>query len=164
MGSGISKDSKQLVCPNSYQKNDFDKILRLFDRLDEDGDQIVDNNELKYIARLHINNNIRLFDMNLANNKIIFESNNKKFLEKKKLQILNLEKEWDARIVEYQKEYKREMNSANIKLVKYKTMEDKEKQQIFMDIITNDNKKLDFWKFFDYLKDKIEDIGNIKFN
>jgi hypothetical protein len=164
MGSGASKEVGHLVCPESYQEDKFNKILKLFDRLDEDGDQIVENDELKCIAQLHIKNKINLLNLDLQKNKITYKSKNELYLEKKKLEIKKLENEWDIRINNYKTTYETEVESIDQKLNNYRDMKDEEKQKKFMNVITDDNNNIDFWKFFEYIKDKTDDIDNIKFS
>ena len=164
MGSGASKESIQLVCPESYQEDKFNKILKLFDRLDEDGDQVVENDELKCIAQLHIKNKINLLNLNLQSNRVTFDSQNKLYLEKKRLAIEKVEKEWDNRICSYKTSYENEVKLLQSKLTNYHNMKDEDKQEMFMNVITDDDNKIEFWKFFEYIKDKTDDIDNIKFS
>ena len=59
MGSGVSSigaPTQQLRCPGNYDEDDFAKILRLYDRLDSDGNMIVEEDELGQIATHHVNN------------------------------------------------------------------------------------------------------------
>lgn len=164
MGSGASKESRQLVCPELYPEDKFSKVLKLFDRLDEDGDQVVENDELKCIAQLHVKNKINLLNLNLQSNKVTFDSQNKLYLEKKRLAIEKLEKEWDDRICNYKTSYENEVNLLKSKLTNYQNMKDEDKQEMFMNVITDDDNKIEFWKFFEYIKDKTDDIDNIKFS
>ena len=50
----------KLVCPDDYDKDKFSKILKLFDKLDKNGDRVVETSELKEISELHVKNRIRL--------------------------------------------------------------------------------------------------------
>ena len=132
--------------------------------MDEDGDQVVENDELKCIAQLHVKNKISLLNLNLQNNKITFDSKNKLFLNKKQLEIEKLEKEWDDRICNYRKSYENEVKQIQSKMTNYQNMKDEDKQKLFMNVITDDDNKIEFWKFFEYIKDKTDDIDNIKFS
>ena len=148
MGSGTSKSSGQLVCPESYPEDKFNKILKLFDRLDEDGDRVVENDELKCIAELHIKNKINLLNLNLQNNKVTYESNRQLYLEKKRLAIEKLGKEWDNRICNYKTSYEKEVESIGQNLINYQNMKDEVKREMFMNAVTDDDNKIEFWKFF----------------
>ena len=138
--------------------------MKLFDRLDQDGDQVVENDELKCIAELHVKNKIAMLNLSLKNNKVTFESNNKLYLEKKRLEMEKLEKEWDDRIKNYQVNYQREVDLINKNMNGYQNMKSEDKQKMFMNVITDDNNKIEFWKFFEYMKNKTDDIDNIKFS
>ena len=47
MGSGISKkNTGQLVCPEGYDKEKFKQILYLYDKLDTNGDMVIEKEEL----------------------------------------------------------------------------------------------------------------------
>ena len=53
MGSAAST---KLKCPKDYEQEKFAKILKLYDHLDSNGDQVIETLELKDIAKLHIKN------------------------------------------------------------------------------------------------------------
>ena len=53
MGSAAST---KLKCPMDYDKEKFNIILKLYDHLDSNGDQVIETNELKDISNLHITN------------------------------------------------------------------------------------------------------------
>ena len=75
-----------------------------------------------------------------------------------------LEKEWDDRIKNYQVNYQREVDLINKNMNGYQNMKSEDKQKMFMNVITDDNNKIEFWKFFEYMKNKTDDIDNIKFS
>ena len=102
--------------------------------------------------------------MNLQNNKVTYESKNQLYLEKKRLAIEKLEREWDDRISNYKTSYESEVEMIHSKMENYQNMKDEDKQGIFMNVITDDDNKIEFWKFFEYIKDKTDDIDNIKFS
>ena len=58
MGSGASSKKHRRECPEGYDNYKFKMILQLYDKLDSDGDNVVDISELKNIADLHIKNKI----------------------------------------------------------------------------------------------------------
>jgi len=63
MGSGLTKQKKQLVCPVDYDKDKFSQILMLYDKLDANGDHVVETKELEKIAELHVINKIRNYNI-----------------------------------------------------------------------------------------------------
>ena len=44
--------STQLVCPKDYDEDKFKLILKLFDKLDNNGDRVVETSELNEISEL----------------------------------------------------------------------------------------------------------------
>ena len=68
MGSGVSSTrvpTQPLQCPENYDEDDFAKILRLYDRLDADGNMIVEQDELSQLATHHVNNKKQLLKIKL---------------------------------------------------------------------------------------------------
>ena len=60
MGSAISSQSHKRECPKNFDPEKFKMILQLYDKLDSDGDNVIDIKELRNIAELHINNRIKI--------------------------------------------------------------------------------------------------------
>ena len=74
MGSGVSSigaPTQQLRCPENYDEDDFVKILRLYDRLDSDGNMIVEEDELGQIATHHVNNKKKMLQIKLSQNEAL---------------------------------------------------------------------------------------------
>ena len=86
MGSG----SSQLKCPNDYDRDKFDKILKLYDKLDSNGDHVVQTDELNKIADLHVRNKIRKLKENVENIDSETESKNKALENETALKIAEL--------------------------------------------------------------------------
>ena len=159
MGSGTSKH--QLKCPDDYDKDNFAKILKLFDKLDSNGDQVVETEELGKIADLHVRNKIRKY---------------KNYIE----QVNN---QTDQRIKELDSDAANKINQINsdvilkIKKAKDKKTDDvkcaeytidmlsnmssEEKSKKFKDAVSDSKGHIEFWKFYDYMKHRTDDIDNI---
>lgn len=161
MGSAAST---KLKCPKDYNKDKFAMILKLYDHLDCNGDQVIETLELKDIAKLHIKNkqtelsNLRKSELQDYNYK----------LEKAKLKN---EKEKADLMLNYEKTIEKINNSNIINDVtlvnKIKDLEnmDVEKQcQTFLNVVSSDGKHIEFWKFFDYMENRTYDIKNINFS
>ena len=160
MGSGISRTT-YLKCPKDYDAEDFKKILKLYDKLDDDGNMIVEENELTQIAIHHHNNKNKNIEQELIDN----EANRQKIQLELKLKL-----EQQKRILE--NKYKSEVNLENLlcdnnnirlnkelELLNNLTIEEKRKK--FKEKITDDKDHIKFWKFFDYIKNRVDDIDNI---
>jgi hypothetical protein len=164
MGSGYSRQEKKRVCPQDYDVNKFKMILELYDKLDENGDNVVDALELQDIADLHVRNRI---------------NNLKKLKTKEKI---DLEKEISLVNVEYDKKRKAlEQKASAIEKEKLKeslekqasideninmlnTMNCSTRNELFLQKVTGDNNNIEFWNFFDFMKQRTNDIKNIDFS
>ena len=57
MGSGISSCSPgEIKCPKNYDKEKFQKILMLYDKLDTNGNMVMEQEEFYVLANHHIKN------------------------------------------------------------------------------------------------------------
>jgi len=159
MGSAAST---KLKCPNDYDKQKFNMILKLYDNLDKNGDQVIDTLELKDIANLHIENR----KTELSKLRIKEEQDYKSILnngyleyEKKKLELKSLH----VKNIDYIKNSHISKDVSFINDInKLNKMKEVEKCQTFLNIVSNDGKHIEFWKFFDYMKDRTQDIKNIE--
>lgn len=159
MGSGAST---KLVCPKDYDEDKFSKIRTLFDQLDKNGDHVVDSSELDEISKLHIKNQIAEIE------------------QKKKLEIVRKQKV-DAFLVEDTnkkiEETKKEMEASKIKndcfsnsvmlgynmeIGWFNRLTQEEREKLFLDKISDKKGHIDFWKFFEYMKNRTHDISNIQ--
>lgn len=162
MGSGQSVVQK-LECPKDYDEEKFSQILRLYDLLDKNGDHVVEQDELKEIAELHISNRIMLLN-----------KEKKEEEEQKEITITAAKFKEDQKIKEIKSKTKNKIEEANQLLEtrkqkidktieKFQQLSDDEKNKAFLRVVSYDNKHIDFWKFFTYMKDKTNDIPNINF-
>ena len=157
MGSG----SSQLKCPNDYDRDKFDKILKLYDKLDSNGDHVVQTDELNKIADLHVRNKIRKLKENVENIDSETESKNKALENETALKIAEL----NTQLINKQTRnlaHKDELISfTNSEIDKLQSMTPEKKSEKFLSAVTTHNGHIDFWKFFDYMKNRTEDIDNI---
>ena len=137
-GSSSKKKIAPLVCPEGYDEAKFAQITRLFDRLDRDGDFGVAKQELVDIARLHVENRIRLVG-------------EKKEAASKAYQLavkrVNADRDAELRRLDEEVERLQSLNSSG-------------QCDEFMNALKVDE-KIDFWTFFDYMKTRTGDIKNI---
>ncbi len=164
MGSGVSSigaPTQQLRCPENYDEDDFAKILRLYDRLDSDGNMIVEEDELGQIATHHVNNKKKMLQIKLSQNEA---------LKKQTILQLKVELEQNKKNLEmrYEEKIKSETTlSENNKILltkeinELKRLTNKEKREMLLLRITDSNNIIDFWKFFEYMKERVGDIDNI---
>ena len=160
MGSGVSK---QLKCPNSYDKDKFKIILQLYDKLDKDGDHVVETDEIKEISKLHIDNKIRLLQQDILKEDQIIQQKIDEINFKKTYKIKQAEE--DAKLSSQSEKTYSEMRKKTLaeKVTNYSNLSEEERCKKFMEAVTDSNKNIEFWKFFEYMKNKTEDIKNIEF-
>ena len=163
MGSGISRTS-YLKCPKDYDAEDFSKILKLYDKLDDDGNMVIEENELTHIAIHHNNNKKKNIEQELIDN----ETNREKIQLELKLKL-----EQQKKLLE--NKYKSDLNLENLlcnnnnirlnkelEVLNNLTIEEQRKK--FKEKITDDKDHIKFWKFFEYMKNKVNDIDNINWD
>ena len=158
-----SSASIQLKCPDDYDKTKFDKILKLYDKLDSNGDHIVETDELKEISELHIQNKIRAFQ---RKEKVIEDNTNialskAEFVKQQKIKQIN--SEYESEVVNIN-----EMKVINLKKCqeakdKYNSLPEEQKSKEFIKAVGDKSGHIEFWKFFEYMKNKTDDIVNIDF-
>jgi len=157
-----SSASIKLKCPKDYDKDNFAMILKLYDHLDSNGDQVIETAELKDIASLHINNNIT----EISNLKIKENEDYKYKLGQTKLKYekdkveLKLLNEGNIEKINNSKKIKDECIVTKIKYLNNLTEE--QKCLTFLKVVSCDGKHIDFWKFFEYMKTRTRDIKNIE--
>ena len=161
MGSG---SSTKLKCPKDYNQEKFAKILKVYDRLDSNGDQVIETLELKDIAKLHIKNR----QTELSNLRKSEEQNYNYKLEQSRLKN---EKDKADLSLSYEKDVEKINNSHIIndvtlvnKINDLANMEEKKQCEMFLDVVSKDGKHIEFWKFFDYMQNRTDDIKNINFS
>ena len=158
MGSGVSSELKP---PKNYDKEKFQRILSLYDKLDANGNMVIEQEELYVLANHHIKNKklliekekmkndteikSRILALNLKyeNDKKELENNHKSQIEKLKQKEKDDDEEYVKRL-------------ANIDLL---TKE--QKYDIFKSRFTDKKNNINFNMFFEYMKNKTDDIQNI---
>ena len=159
MGGGSSR----LVCPQDYDESKFKKILLLYDKLDKNGDHTVDENELSAISQLHVKNQL---------NKL--ENMKKPLVNEKHQSIVKMEADLEIKIKELRDninimkeqlnnntKHKLEIIENDIKNLK--NLSEEERNKKFKNAITDKKNQIEFWKFFEYMKTRTDDIPNISF-
>ena len=159
-----SSASTKLICPKDYDNEKFNMILKLYDHLDSNGDQVIETLELKDIAKLHINN--RKTEFNKLKEK---EVKDYEYLLNQER--LKLEKDIEDLKLTHEKNIEKINNShisRDVSLInqinKLENMDEMTQCQTFLNVVSNDGKHIEFWKFFDYMKLRTGDIKNIDFS
>tara|TARA_B100000795_G_C22792902_1_gene437823 strand:- start:148 stop:630 length:483 start_codon:yes stop_codon:yes gene_type:complete len=158
MGSGTSK---QLKCPADYDKDKFKRILILYDRLDSNGDHIVETKELDKIAELHFINKIRKmkeYILKIENDAIQKSS---KLEQDATFKISSINTQLMLDIKNNKNKKADDVMCANRHIEKMNKMDDVEKTKKFRKAVSDDKGHIHFWTFYEYMKDRTDDIVNI---
>jgi superfamily I DNA/RNA helicase len=158
MGSGASK---QLKCPDNYDNEKFKKILILYDRLDSNGDQVVEADELRQIADLHVKNKIGRLKEFI--DKAEYDAQ-QKYDELEKIAAFKISAINSKLILDIQTHKNRKVEDVKdaqkiIDTMQNMTKENKAKK--FKEAVSDKDGHIKFWTFFDYIKDRTDDIQNI---
>jgi len=158
MGSGAS--SKR-VCPSDYDNDNFSKIRKLFDQLDNNGDNVVESSELDDISKLHVKNQITELE-----NKKNYEISRRKKVNEFIINEAN-KKQNEIQKEMFNSKFKNECFSNN-ELIRFnmeigwlKRLEREKRERLFLKKVSNKKGYIDFWKFFEYMKNRTHDIKNI---
>jgi len=160
MGSGFSS-TKELKCPEGYDKSKFEKILKLYDKLDNNGNMAIEEDEICILSIHHIKNRIMLLENDKLENKNNMENN-----------ILSLKLEYEKNkkklVLDYGrniKEYCQSKENKDLfidkKLENLKKLTKVERYELFKKRFAKGDDKINFPLFFEYMKDKTSDIENI---
>ena len=98
MGGGFSS-TRELKCPDGYDKSKFDKILKLYDKIDKNGNMVIEEEEIGILSLHHVKNRIMLLETEKLENKNKMEND---ILSLK----LNYEKNKKQLIFDYSKNVK----------------------------------------------------------
>jgi len=159
-----SSASTKLTCPKDYDNEKFNMILKLYDHLDSNGDQVIETLELKDIAKLHINN--RKTEINKLKEKEVkdyeYLLNQERLKLEKDIEDLKLTHEQNIEKIN-NSHISRDVSLIN-QINKLENMDEITQCQTFLNVVSNDGKHIEFWKFFDYMKLRTGDIKNIDFS
>jgi len=164
MGSGISScstNTSEIKCPKNYDKEKFQKILMLYDKLDTNGNMVMEREEFYVLANHHIKNQKELILKEKIKNNNDLQRNilmlSLKHEEDKKCMI----KLYNSTIETLKQKEKVDDMDYNKRLGNIDLLTKEEKYEIFKERFTDDDDKINFMKFFEYMKTRSDDIQNI---
>jgi|TARA_B110000971_G_scaffold216575_2_gene251827 hypothetical protein len=164
MGSGISRcnlTTGEIKCPKNYDREKFQKILTLYDKLDKNGNMVMDEEEFYVLSNHHIKNKKELIQREKSKSASDIQRN---------ILMLNLKHEEDKKRINKihnlsietlkQKGVKDDIDY-NKRLINIDLLTKEEKYEIFKERFTDKEDKINFKMFFDYMKTRSIDIRNI---
>lgn len=164
MGSGQSRIKAPILkCPKDFDKQKFQKICTLFDKLDKDSNLGVSSDELTTIAKLHVKNCQTQLGKRLQAEK---DSLERQLVEIEEKCAQDIEKiRYEAATSKQSARQQSKYAQANIqsKIDKYEGLDEDGRENAFMKVLMpNDESHIDFWTFFEYMKTRTDDIENIE--
>jgi len=159
MGSGVST---KLVKPDDCDKEVWSKILKLFDRLDTDGTNSIEECELMgHIATLHTTNNIRRLTKEKETYKqnILFEK--EKIHSDLERKINKLRKDATQLIDDLSEKNNTHETEVDIAIKTLQEMSQEDKAKKIKSMMCGKKQCIEFWDFYKYMKNRTEDIPNI---
>ena len=162
MGGKPSKISiPKIVCPKDYNVEDFQKILTLYDRLDRNGNFGLEDSELEEISALHIKNNIRNMDVAIEDNGFKKQLTLSKLRETYRCNVMRLKNKYDSEVKDINESYEAKNKDLREKMERLNKLPVADKVKCFREKIVNEKGDVEFWKFFEYMKERVHDIDNI---
>ena len=158
MGSGAST---KLNCPKDYNQEKFKKILILYDRLDKNGDHVVETDELHKIADLHVRNKIRKMKEYID---LIENAHQRKLQElenEASHKISDINSKLILDINKYKTRKVEDVKCAQKTIDMWQNMSSIKKAEKFKTAVSDKNGHIDFWTFFEYMRERTDDIQNI---
>ena len=163
MGSDQSRKAHLLQCPDDYDKDKFQKICSLFDKLDKDANLGVSSEELTNIAELHIKNCQVQLQKRLQAEKDSLERQLIGIEEKCTQGIEHIRRQAAAEKESTRQQSKYAQANTQSKIDKYATLDKDARENTFMKaLMARDQTHIDFWTFFEYMKHRSADIANIE--
>ena len=153
MGGHSSKSKNRTLvipgCPPECSEKDYRKILKLFDQLDGDGTFTIESSEkgVLKIARLHIENRLR----GARQKKDIMEQNHARAIERR-------EQEFRKEIELMKQQQTLQTVRLRERIHQYETMNDADKCQEFVRVVSGDTGQITIEMFVDYMKTRIQDL------
>jgi len=152
MGNNCTK-STEITCPSDYDQESFNKILRLFDRLDTTGDLAIDTNEMN-------NHEVDIiaehYNIEKMTNLTIKKDHQKTIYEQK---IENIQREAEEKLkADLRNTYDVNqlcIDTINDEIVELEKMTNEEKRNSLKKTISGHKTNIGFWDFFKYMKDRI---------
>ena len=164
MGGAVSickPTGGELKCPKNYDKTKFQKILTLYDKLDTNGNMVIEQEEFYILANHHIKNKREMIVKEQAKNDTDIKSrmlmlNLKYETDKKKL-----EDDHNKEIEKLKKKEKDDDDEYKKRLANIDLLTKEQKYEIFKQRFTDKENKINFKMFFEYMKTRTDDIQNI---
>jgi len=151
-----------LRCPKGYNSQQFQIICQLFDRLDKDSNMGVCREELGDVAQLHVKNRLRFIREHQTHQTKQKVYQMQQTEDEGQQQILDLKTRIVGRKNTLEQQFQRAFAQSTKKITWLESLDEAGKTEEFLKVLkTKDGQHIDFWSFFEYMKNKTQDIQNI---
>ena len=152
-----------LKCPNDFPKQKFAQIIRLFDKLDTDGNHGADGTELNEIATLHVENKILSQRSRKASRMQQKTFDEQQSAASERERIKEVQQESAAERAKIARACRRDVDRLDAEVERLNKLSGDGKTAEFMKVLEPDDKDghIDFWAFFEYMRTRTGDIKNI---
>ena len=161
MGGHPSK-VEVLKCPDGYDKQKFQKICILFDKLDKDSNLGVSSDEIEEIAAHHVANCIRRMEGQIAAKVDAFKICQTQITLDENNAIDKVKQEFEIRRQQEKLIYDIAVRTLENRKVTYQGLDKNGQANAFIKAVTGPGQMITFWSFFEYMKTRTDDIQNIK--
>jgi len=162
MGSRPTK-MPVLQCPDGYDPQQFKRICSLFDKLDKDSNMGVSSDEIEHIAALHVENCIRRTQGQLTAKTRAFETAKTQIVLDEELALARVRQEFDMRRQHEKMVHSVALQSLTQRIATYQGLNADGQANAFMQaVMPKGEEHMDFWSFFEYMKNRTDDIANIQ--
>lgn len=152
-----------LQCPEGYEPQKFKQILRLFDRLDSDGDLGVCLEELSDIAELHVQNRIRKIGEQKEHEEKQKAFEMQRIASDEAARIEDVKQDVFAKRQAAERVCARAVARLEAETARLQNLNDAGKSAEFQKVLQPKGEgAIDFWTFFDYMRTRTDDIKNIR--
>lgn len=159
MGGGVSKRvSHEHKCPEGFDKEQFACILRYYDKLDSDGNNVLTEKEYLHLAKIHTKGVLENITIKSKSQKTAYDLKKQRLSNDMKLQIKRVEHYYSHKIEELDAVHHDREYEYNKLIEHYTNMKDEEKVKMLQSTLGD---KIDFWEFFQLVQNI--DFQTIKF-
>ena len=160
MGGGASKRvSQEHKCPEGFDKQQFAHILRYYDKLDSDGNNVLTEDEYLHLAQIHTK---RVLDNIIIKSKgqhIAYNIKKQRLSHDMEIEKKHVEQYYSRKINELDAVYDDQVYEYTKLIEHYTNMKDEQKVQMLQSTLGD---KIDFWEFFQIVQNI--DFQTIKYH
>ena len=161
MGGHPSK-VEVLKCPDGYDKQKFQKICILFDKLDKDSNLGVSSDEIEDIAAHHVANCIRRMEGQIVAKVKAFKVGQTQITLDENNAIAKVKQEFEMRRQQEKLICDIAVRTLENRKTAYQELDQDGKANAFIKAVSGPGEMITFWSFFEYMKTRTDDIQNIK--